>query len=80
METPPLLSVRMPSIRRHAATLKLLFIAGLVLVLHVPLHLVNGLRQERTNNLKQATERISTSTFSEDSRPEHRTFDSYRMV
>ena len=33
--------------RRNAATLKLLFIAGLVLLLQVPLHLVNALRQER---------------------------------
>lgn len=36
--------------RRNAATLKLLFIAGLVLLLHVPLYLINGLRVERARN------------------------------
>ncbi len=36
--------------RRNAATLKLLFIAGLVLLLHVPLYLINGLRVERAHN------------------------------
>lgn len=33
--------------RRHATTLKLLLIAALVVLLQVPLHLVNMLRQER---------------------------------
>jgi inner membrane protein len=36
--------------RRNAATLKLLFIAGLVLALHVPLYLINSLRVERAHN------------------------------
>jgi inner membrane protein len=36
--------------RRNAATLKLLFIAGLVLLLHVPLYLINSLRVERAHN------------------------------
>lgn len=37
-------------VRRNKATLKLLFIAGLVLVLHAPLHLVHSLQQERRAN------------------------------
>ncbi len=40
--------------RRHQVTLKLLFIAALVLVLHVPLGLINGLRQERAGNREAA--------------------------
>lgn len=40
--------------RRHTVTLKLLFIAALVLVLHVPLGLINGLRQERSGNREAA--------------------------
>jgi inner membrane protein len=40
--------------RRNAVTLKLLFIAGLVLLLQLPLHFVNGLREERSDNRKRA--------------------------
>jgi inner membrane protein len=40
--------------RRHAVTLKLLFIAALVLVLQLPLGLINGLRQERSDNREAA--------------------------
>lgn len=40
--------------RRHTVTLKLLFIAALVLVLHVPLGLINNLRQERSGNREAA--------------------------
>ncbi|RXK53136.1 hypothetical protein ESB00_15625 [Oleiharenicola lentus] len=40
--------------RRHAVTLKLLFIALLVLVLQLPLALINGLRQERSGNREAA--------------------------
>lgn len=40
--------------RRHAVTLKLLFIAALVLVLQLPLGLINGLRQERSGNREAA--------------------------
>src|SRR6266700_2511707 len=53
---PPLLSAA-PSVavppaaaRRNAITLKLLFIAGLVLVLQAPLHLINSLQEERRAN------------------------------
>ena len=50
MQPPPLPAGRTKIDRRNAVTLKLLFIAGLVLLLQVPLHFVNGLRQERQEN------------------------------
>lgn len=53
MPTPPIISEARFR-RRNLVTLKLLFIAGLVLVLLVPLHLVNSLRQERTDNRRRA--------------------------
>lgn len=53
--TPPPVSPLTRKIdRRNAVTLKLLFIAGLVLLLQVPLYLVNSLRQERSDNRKRA--------------------------
>ena len=48
--------------RRHTVTLKLLFIAVLVLVLHLPLSLINGLRQERATNREAAHARQKTET------------------
>lgn len=53
MQTPPIIRQERFH-RRHTVTLKLLFIAGLVLVLLVPLHLVNSLRQERSDNRRRA--------------------------
>lgn len=50
---PPLLNPPVPR-RRHTVTLKLLFIAVLVLVLQLPLGLINGLRQERSGNREAA--------------------------
>lgn len=50
MNTPPLLSEQAKYRRRNSVTLKLLFIAGLVLACLIPLTLVNGLRQERAEN------------------------------
>ena len=50
---PPLLPSAVQR-RRHAVTLKLLFIALLVLVLQFPLSLINGLRQERSGNREAA--------------------------
>lgn len=50
---PPLLPSAVQR-RRHAVTLKLLFIALLVLVLQLPLSLINGLRQERSGNRETA--------------------------
>lgn len=40
--------------RRNTVTLKLLFIAGLVLLLQLPLGLINQLRQERSRNRESA--------------------------
>ena len=51
---PPLLPTATPlrpkSERRNKITIKLLFIAGLVLVLQAPLHLINTLQAERRAN------------------------------
>jgi inner membrane protein len=60
MEPPPLPPRPAKTDRRNAVTLKLLFIAGLVLLLQWPLHLVNGLRQERSDNRKRAFDRVVT--------------------
>lgn len=54
METNPSDQDRAKFRRRNAVTLKLLFIAGLVLGLLVPLQLVNLLRQERADNRRRA--------------------------
>lgn len=79
--------------RRNAVTLKLLFIAGLILALQIPLHLVNALRQERRTHYVPA---VATSVVgeavvgaadagaggaepAEDARVE-RIFEGYRMV
>lgn len=55
-ETPPILiPARQKTVaRRNAVTLKLLFIAGLILCLQVPLHFVNMLRQERAETRERA--------------------------
>jgi len=45
--------------RRNLVTLKLLFIAALVLLLQLPLGLINSLRQERSNNRAEANARIA---------------------
>jgi inner membrane protein involved in colicin E2 resistance len=54
MPTPPALPVPNKIDRRNAVTLKVLFIAGLVLLLQAPLHLLNALRQERNENYSRA--------------------------
>lgn len=51
MQTTPLVSETAAGAkpaRRHAVTFKLLFIAGLILLLQIPLQFVNALRQERS--------------------------------
>jgi inner membrane protein involved in colicin E2 resistance len=45
--------------RRNSVTVKLLFIAGLVLLLQLPLRLINELRQERSDNRATANSRIA---------------------
>lgn len=83
---PPAVPVLNKIDRRNAVTLKLLFIAGLVLLLQAPLYWVNTLRQERAENLRAAIERREASpTRAAAATPaqtaaanEH--FDAYRMV
>lgn len=53
--TPPALTPN----RRYTVTLKLLFIAVLVLLLQLPLGLINNLRQERASNREAANVRIA---------------------
>lgn len=69
--------------RRNAVTLKLLFIAALVLLLQLPLSLINGLRQERSNNRDAANERIRQVQEAEVGReytPAMAASEGYRMV
>jgi inner membrane protein involved in colicin E2 resistance len=55
LPVPPCLPERNKIDRRNAVTLKLLFIAALVILLQAPLHLVvNALRQERSENRARA--------------------------
>src|SRR4051812_8688375 len=70
--------------RRNAVTLKLLFIAGLVLLLEIPLHLVNNLRQERFDNRAHAGAMVATPASRDAAHPtvvpQSAAFDGYRMV
>lgn len=70
---PPVLAAKYS--RRHATTLKLLFIAGLILVLQIPVHLVNELRVQR----RQTRERL-TPAMAQLSQHNAGTFESYRIV
>ncbi len=57
---PPVIHPKLASAsRRNAVTLKLLFIAALVLLLHLPLGMINSLRQERAGNREAAHARLS---------------------
>ena len=80
MEPPPVIPTRARVARRNAVTLKLLFIAGLVLLLHVPLHLVNGLREERSKNHERALPRYIAEAAPGALIKEHPVFEGYRMV
>ena len=63
---PPVLAPPAPTQnRRHAVTLKLLFIAALVLLLQLPLSLVNNLRQERAGNREAAHARQADTRVAE---------------
>jgi len=80
MQTPPLLPAPRPkSDRANAITLKLLFIAALVLILQAPLHLVNQLQQERRQNNTPSQVARPTSTGARQETPSA-TFEPYRMV
>lgn len=82
---PPILPSRARVARRNQATLKLLFIAGLIFVLQMPLHLVNNLRMERSANLQRAVSRQVVPPKPPTSRGFEGTtsasvFDAYRMI
>jgi inner membrane protein len=72
--------------RRHAVTLKLLFIAALVLVLQLPLGLINGLRQERSDNREAAharraeDARVAETAPVDGYNPARAAAEGYRMV
>ncbi|MDQ5977679.1 MAG: hypothetical protein QG602_651 [Verrucomicrobiota bacterium] len=72
--------------RRHTVTLKLLFIALLVLVLQLPLGLINGLRQERSGHSEAAHARRradvaeSTPAAPQAYSPARAAAEGYRMV
>ncbi len=82
---PPLLPTTVQR-RRHAVTLKLLFIALLVLVLQLPLALINGLRQERSGNREAAHARraddaqVAEATPVAAYNPARAAAEGYRMV
>lgn len=61
--------------RRNAVTLKLLFIAALILLLQIPVHLVNELRVER----RQTRERL-TPALAQQSQHNTGAFEFYRIV
>ena len=68
--------------RRNAVTLKLLFIALLVLLLQWPLALINDLRQERAGNRAEANTRLAArgEVRSESYNPAVAAAEGYRMV
>ncbi len=81
--TPPALPVRRPLGRRHAVTIKLLFIAALVLILLIPLHMVNALRAERAANLARGLAPGAEHAETRETvvpMPTTAEFDAYRMV
>lgn len=89
MSQPPLLpTTRAKTSRANTMTLKLLFIAALVLLLQAPLHLVNQLQQERRlnntpPNFRQGTpgvERAKASGDASSAATTAATFEPYRMV
>lgn len=62
-ETPPRIlpipPAPLPASKRYAVTIKLLVVAAIVLLLHIPLSLINDLRQERFENRSAAVRRIT---------------------
>lgn len=91
METaqPPRIIPTVARPRSHAVTLKLLFIAALVLLLQLPLNLVNSLRQERSDNREAAharqaeavaANRSGEARVTADYNPARAAAEGYRMV
>jgi inner membrane protein involved in colicin E2 resistance len=90
LSSPPILPVppapAAPARRRHTVTLKLLFIASLVLLLQLPLKLINDLREERSKNFDGAAARLAERRASSHpgegshSSPAVAAAEGYRMV
>ncbi|HEX2855004.1 MAG TPA: inner membrane CreD family protein [Opitutaceae bacterium] len=81
MEQPPVLSPARPKNDRYnAITLKLLFIAALVLLLQAPLHLVNQFQKERRQNNTPPALAVTTATASDSADDANATFEPYRLV
>ncbi len=83
LTAPVLPGAPMPaSRRRNTVTLKLLFIAALVLLLQLPLGLINELRQERSGNRADANARIAArgDVRAESYNPAVAAAEGYRMV
>ena len=80
MEPTPVLPARARIDRRNAVTLKLLFIAGLVLLLHLPLHLLNGLQEERAKSHARAMPRFIVEAAPGREVAVHPVFEAYRTV
>ncbi|MDP3073294.1 MAG: inner membrane CreD family protein [Opitutaceae bacterium] len=80
MEPPPVIPARARFARRNAVTLKLLFIAGLVLLLHVPLRLVNALQEERAKTHARSIPRFIVEASPRAELADHPVFEAYRTV
>lgn len=82
--TPPVLPPVAAARRRHTVALKLLFIAVLVLLLHIPLKLINDLRAERAGNREaahtRAVERGDEPAEAPPRSPATAAAEGYRMV
>src|SRR4051812_7936966 len=70
---PPVIASKNP--RRHTVTWKLLFIAAVILLLQIPVHLVNELRVGR----RQTREKL-TPAMAQLSQHNAGTFEAYRIV
>lgn len=81
---PPVINPSVPRRRSNTVTLKLLFIAALVLLLQLPLSLINGLRQERAANREAARAHQAESSAHAGSTPAYNpavaAAEGYRMV
>ena len=75
---PPVLPA--PAKRRSEVTIKLLLIGILVLLLHIPLNLVNNLRQERATNREAAHARQAVTVVEPGYSPAVAAAEGYRMV
>jgi inner membrane protein len=95
MNAAPPVSPNSRFARRQSVTLKLLGIVGLTLVLLIPLHLINALRAERSENRRRALERPEPVGAARSAAPgavragnetaaasaeENHAFEGYRMV